>query len=140
VFDQLDPGSPTPLYEQIARRVRAAIAAGEVRPGSALPSVRQLATDLRVNPATVSQAYRQLESDGFVASRRGAGTFVKALSTDRREAESRAQARTLARQLLSEALRIGVPGQELLEALQEELATHPRQADSERKFEVTRHG
>src|SRR2546430_17582956 len=57
-----------PLYEQIANRVRVAIASGELRPAAALPSVRQLAAELRVNPATVVQAYRDLEAEGFVRS------------------------------------------------------------------------
>jgi len=57
MFDQIDPRSPTPLYAQIAARLKLAVAAGELRPGEALPSVRQLAARLRVNPATVVQAY-----------------------------------------------------------------------------------
>ena len=77
MFEQLDPRSPNPLYAQIANRLRVAIAAGELRPGAALPSVRHLAAELRVNPATVVQAYRDLESDGFVEMRQGAGTFVR---------------------------------------------------------------
>ena len=121
MFDQLDPGSPTPLYEQIAQRVRAAIASGEAKPGTALPSVRQLSGDLRVNPATVAQAYRQLERDGFVTSRRGTGTYVNALSTDRRADERIAQARELARSAIEEAVRRGITGEELQDALRAEL-------------------
>ncbi|MEX2049379.1 MAG: GntR family transcriptional regulator, partial [Gemmatimonadota bacterium] len=51
MFEQIDPRSPTPLYAQIAARVRVAVAAGELSPGDALPSVRALARELRVNPA-----------------------------------------------------------------------------------------
>ena len=123
MFDQLDPGSPTPLYEQIAQRVRAAIAAGEAKPGTMLPSVRQLAGDLRVNPATVAQAYRQLERDGFVTSRRGTGTYVNALSTDRRAGERAAQARELVRGLVQEGARRGISAKELQAALREELGS-----------------
>ena len=56
MFHDIDPRSPTPLYAQIAARVRVAIASGELSPGDALPSTRQLAHTLRVNPATVVQA------------------------------------------------------------------------------------
>ena len=79
MFEHIDPRSPTPLYAQIAERLRVAIAAGELQPGDPLPSVRQLAAKLRVNPATAVQAYRELESAGFVELREGAGSFVKAM-------------------------------------------------------------
>ena len=77
MFDQVDPRSAVPLYAQIAARLRVAIAAGELLPGVGLPSVRQLAGQLRINPATVVQAYRDLETEGFVEMRHGAGTFVR---------------------------------------------------------------
>src|SRR5215211_2693557 len=78
MIDQIDPRSPVPLYEQIATRIRIAVAAGEYEAGDALPSVRQLATQLRVNPATVVQAYRDLEREGFVEMRHGAGACAGA--------------------------------------------------------------
>ena len=73
---QVDPRSATPIYDQIATQVKHAVAAGRLRHGDALPSVRQLAVELRVNPNTVARAYRELESEGVVESRQGAGTFV----------------------------------------------------------------
>src|SRR5437588_94509 len=79
--------SATPLYAQIAGRLRIAIAAGELRPGGALPSVRHLAAQLRLNPATVVQAYRELEDDGFVEMRQGAGTFVREVAPEGRARE-----------------------------------------------------
>ena len=63
MFKSIDPRSPTPLYAQIADRIRLAVAAGELVKGESLPSVRALATQLRVNPATIVQAYRELERD-----------------------------------------------------------------------------
>jgi GntR family transcriptional regulator len=62
----VDRGSDEPVYAQIARQVRGLIAAGDLRPGSPLPSVRTLAGDLGVNLNTVARAYRRLEADGFV--------------------------------------------------------------------------
>jgi len=121
VFEAIDPRSPVPLYAQIAGRVRVAVAAGEIRTGEALPSVRTLAQRLRVNPATVVQAYRALELDGFVEMRHGAGTFVCEVPTDRKTEERAAQAETLARQVLQEAARLGIPARELLAALVEEV-------------------
>jgi len=121
VFERIDPRSPTPLYAQIAGRIKLAIAAGELRPAAALPSVRQLAAELRVNPATVVQAYRDLEAEGFVEIRHGAGTFVRELAPARRARERARQASALVRQLLAEARRVGVSLAELQAALEEEI-------------------
>ena len=80
-----------------ALRLKAAVATGELRPADSLPSVRQLAGTLRINPATVVQAYRSLETDGFVEIRQGAGTYVRAVPGDHRARERSAQARRLVR-------------------------------------------
>jgi len=126
MFDGIDPRSPTPLYDQIAGRVRVAIAAGELRPGEPLPSVRQLATRLRLNPATVVQAYRALETDGFVEMRQGAGTFVREVEAGRRAATRAEHARRLVRAMLAEAARVGIPAQELSRAIDDELGVEAR--------------
>jgi len=72
----LDAVSGVPFYRQIIDRVRAAIATGELTPGDRLPTVRQLAVDLSVNPNTVSRAYTELELTGLVETQMGSGTFV----------------------------------------------------------------
>ena len=121
MFDQIDPRSPTPLYAQIAARLKLAVAAAELRPGEALPSVRQLAARLRVNPATVVQAYRDLEAEGFVEMRQGAGTFVREVAPDRRAAERSGHAVHLVRQMLQQAGQLGVSTRELTEAIAQEM-------------------
>ncbi|HEX6132672.1 MAG TPA: GntR family transcriptional regulator [Longimicrobiales bacterium] len=117
MFEEIDPRSPIPLYEQIAARIRVAVAAEEYRAGDALPSVRQLSAALRVNPSTVVQAYRDLERDGFVETRHGAGTFVRALEAEVREGERARQARALVRTLLADAARLGIGAAEVARAL-----------------------
>ena len=121
MFDRIDPRSPTPLYAQISTRLRMAIAAGELCPGDALPSVRQLASQLRINPATVVQAYRDLESEGLVATRQGAGTFVLSVPAERRDTERGLEARRLVREMLAEAGRLGISAGELRDAVDDEL-------------------
>ena len=121
MFGDLDPKSAVPLYEQIAVRLKAAVATGELRPGDALPSVRQLAGRLRVNPATVVQAYRGLEDEGFVEMRQGAGTYVQAMPQEARSRERAVQARRLTRQLLSDAARLGLSRTDLRDALRHAL-------------------
>jgi GntR family transcriptional regulator len=115
MFDDIDPRSPTPIYDQIAASVRVAVAAGELEADTALPSVRQLAAHLRVNPATVAQAYRALEAEGFVDIRQGAGTFVKDIGSTRQVREQEAEATRLVRRMLAEAGRRGLSA-DLLEA------------------------
>jgi len=121
LFEHIDARSPTPLYAQISTRLRVAIAAGELQPGDALPSVRNLAGRLRVNPATVVQAYRDLEAEGFVEMRQGAGTFVREVIPERRASERTRQASGLVRQLVAEAGRLGISSKELLQAIAQEL-------------------
>lgn len=121
MFEGIDPRSPTPLYAQIAARIRVAVASGEIRAGDALPSVRGLAERLRLNPATVVQAYRELEQDGFVEMRRGAGTFIRDVPIDRRTEERLARARAIAQHAIQEGARLGISAAELLDALRDEI-------------------
>ena len=121
MFEDIDPRSPTPLYEQIASRVRVAVAAGDFHAGDALPSVRELSRQLRLNPATVVQAYRELEADGFVETKRGAGTFIREVHVMRKEEERELRAREIARKALQDAARLGVPAAEVLDALLNEI-------------------
>ena len=121
MFDSIDPRSPTPLYEQIAARIRLAVASEELQPGDPLPSVRQLAAIVRVNPATVAQAYRDLETEGFVSKRHGAGTFVKEVPMRGKSEEMEQQARVLVSSLMSDAARLGISSGLLRQALSDEL-------------------
>jgi len=120
VFTDIDPRSPTPLYEQIAARVRLGIASGELSPGDSLPSVRALARELRVNPATVVQAYRDLAADGFVEIRHGQGTFIQEVSHYLREEERATRAQQMVRKLLQDGARLGIGREELARAFNAE--------------------
>lgn len=121
MFEHIDPRSPTPLYAQIANGVRVAIAAGELHPGEGLPSVRHLATQLRVNPATVVQAYRALESEGLVSTRHGAGTFVQDIAPEWRSRHRADEARRLVSELVVRAAMLGISPADLRLAMDEVL-------------------
>ncbi|MGZ8797329.1 MAG: GntR family transcriptional regulator [Thermoanaerobaculia bacterium] len=73
---QIDHRDPTPIYAQLERAIRVAIAHGKLKTGDQLPTVRQLAVDLRVNANTVAKVYLALERDGIVETKRGVGTFI----------------------------------------------------------------
>lgn len=106
---------PRPIYLQIMDEVKRGVVLGTIQPDEVLPSVRQLAAELRVNPNTVQQAYRELERDGVVYVKRGQGTFIAQNSggADERGALTAAVAERAAR----DAFRNGVSIDELIEAL-----------------------
>jgi GntR family transcriptional regulator len=72
----VDPSDAVPLWKQIEENVRRLVASGALKPGSAMPSVRDLARDLSINPATVAKGYQHLVDAGILAVKRGEGTFV----------------------------------------------------------------
>ena len=127
MFTRIDPRSPTPLYEQIAARVRLGVASGELTPGDALPSVRALARELRVNPATVVQAYRDLAADGFVEIRHGQGTFVREIGPFLRDEERARKAEEMIRKLLEDGARLGIGVEELARAFHAEAGVESRE-------------
>lgn len=72
----IDTTSSTPVYAQIVEQIKRAIASGTLKPGDALPSLRELAVSMRVNPLTVTKAYKQLEGEGLLETSHGRGSFV----------------------------------------------------------------
>jgi GntR family transcriptional regulator len=72
----IDPSDPRPIWRQIEENVRNLVASGALRPSTSMPSVRELARGLAVNPATVAKAYQRLTDAGVLAVRRGDGTYV----------------------------------------------------------------
>ncbi|MEX0890748.1 MAG: GntR family transcriptional regulator [Gemmatimonadota bacterium] len=115
-FD-IDHSDSRPIYVQIMDEIRRGIVVGAWRPEEPLPSVRQLAVELRVNPRTVQQAYGELERDGLLYVRRGQGTFVASRANG---ADRQALLQEVARRLLNEAYRHGFDVDELTGALQRE--------------------
>jgi GntR family transcriptional regulator len=126
MIDRIDSRSPVPIYAQIAENVRVAVASGELEKGSGLPSVRALAAQLRVNPATVVQAYRELEEEGLVQMRQGSGTFVVDVAPERRARERTAAARRIVREMIASAAALGLGIDELQVALNKEAGESTR--------------
>ncbi len=73
---RINPHSGVPLYLQLVEQVRHAVEAGALRPGDQLPAIRKVAEDMVMNPNTVAKAYREMEHEGLIALRHGAGAFV----------------------------------------------------------------
>ena len=117
----VDSTSPTPIYAQLDRSIRAAIATGELESGAQLPTVRQLAVDLAVNANTVARVYAQLERDGMLETRRGVGTFVReSPSPQATRAHRERELRELIRRFVGDATLLGFTLPELLTQLRNE--------------------
>src|SRR5690348_1957470 len=114
----IDARDPTPIYAQLDRALRAAIATGRLAPGDQLPTVRQLAVDLRVNANTVARVYGELERDGVLETRRGVGSFVAATRGQARTpAEHTKRLRALVTRVLADASAAGFTRDELVAEL-----------------------
>jgi len=117
-FGPISAAAPGPLYEQVVAAVKREVAAGRLKPGEALPSLRVLAADLMVSLITVKRAYEELERDGVIYSRQGLGAFVAAAGLDHvREQKARA-AETALRQAVAAARAAGLSGDDLHATLQ----------------------
>ena len=114
----IDPRDARPLYLQIMDEVRRALVVGSLKPEDPVPSVRELASELVVNPRTVLQAYRELEREGVLYVRRGQGTFV-ALNAQPAADERRELGLAVARRALLEARRNGLGLEELFTMIRE---------------------
>ena len=114
----IDPRDATPIYAQLERGLRAAIAAGRLRVGDQLPTVRQLAVDLRINANTVARVYAELERGGVLETRRGVGSFVSAGPGDARSPrEHERRLRAFVTRVLADAAAGGFTRDEVARAL-----------------------
>lgn len=129
----LDPSSGVPIYRQLADQVKQGVAGGLLKAGDRLPSVRDLALELTVNPHTVAKAYQELEREGVVEMPRGKGVFIAAgnagLLPERAERE-RMLMETIER-LVAEAHRLRFTPADVLELLARRLARQGESAAAE---------
>src|SRR5579883_1164085 len=129
----IDPEDPTPLYAQLERAIRAAIGSGRLKKGDRLPTVRQLAVDLRVNANTVAKVFSELERAGVLETRRGVGTFVLASQNGAmpiRERERRLE--SLSDKFLTDAAELGYSADEVISHLQHRRPTERKSHGSPR--------
>lgn len=115
---RLDASSGVPFYRQIIDQVLLAVADGRLKPGTQLPTVRQLAVDLAVNLNTIAKAYREMEIRGIVQTQQGTGTFVAARTGSGAREKKKAMHDLLDR-LIANGEALGIPIEDLVEALAE---------------------
>ncbi|HOF86497.1 MAG TPA: GntR family transcriptional regulator [Armatimonadota bacterium] len=109
----VDTTSAMPVYAQLVAQVKEAIAAGVLRPGESLPSLRELAGQLRVNPLTVARAYRALEAGGIIVTEHGRGSCVSPRAAAERAAFRREALEAAVNRLLAEAAQMGASPDEV---------------------------
>ena len=115
----VDPQDRTPIYAQLDRALRAAIATGRLTAGDQLPTVRQLAVELSINANTVARVYAELERAGILETRRGVGTFISATPAKAHPPKQHERRlRTFVTRLLADASAAGFTLDDLLDALQ----------------------
>ena len=113
----VQPQDPRPIWSQIEEGLRRMLASGSLSPGDTVPSVRELATDLRINPATVSKAYQRLVGAGLLGVRRGDGTYVSAAPPAVKKSEQARVIRQAAMNFASVAITHGADVMTAREAL-----------------------
>jgi GntR family transcriptional regulator len=118
VFITIDPSNGLPIYMQIVNQIKTSIAMGRLMPEDPLPSVRQLAVDLAVNPNTVARAYLDLEYEGIIYKRQGAGTFVSSQGVEMSKNDRRKVLGELIEKALVEGVNLGLEEKELREAFE----------------------
>ena len=118
----LDFRSGVPIYTQIVEQVRQQAVSGKLKPGDQLPTVRSLALELRINFNTVARAYRLLDEAGIISTQQGRGTYILDAPPPKRTDKMRQQAlRTLTRDYLGEAFRLGCSSDEIGKTVKEQL-------------------
>ena len=119
----IEPESKVPIYIQVEEQIRSLVAAGQLRPGDQLPTIRELAADLRVNYNTIARVYLDLDRDGVISTQRGRGTFVAGVPDDEQMASMReGKLQAIVHSALNEARMLGYTPGEVAALFEEELA------------------
>jgi GntR family transcriptional regulator len=119
---QINPHSGVPVYRQMVDQIKFYLASETLKPGDQLPSIRELAQKLAVNPTTVVRVYSDLEHEGVIETRHGKGAFVTVSSRRMSATERERTLREMARHLAVEAVQLGASASQLLKLVREELA------------------
>jgi GntR family transcriptional regulator len=119
----IDANNGLAVYDQIVRQVKFAVADGALRTGELVPSVRELARELTINPNTVARAYRQLQDDGVIETVRGTGLSITASARRQCQADRTKLLRARLRSVLEEAMHSGLEPKEIESLIHDELST-----------------
>jgi GntR family transcriptional regulator len=123
MFLNINPADGIAIYDQVVRQVKFAVAQGAVKPGNLVPSVREMARELAINPNTVARAYQQLQADGVLEQVRGMGLEVAADAVKQCKSERQKMIQDRIREALVEAKQSGLEGDELRQIVEKQVAS-----------------
>ena len=121
MFFQINPHSGVPVYRQIIDQVKFFVSGGSIKPGDKLPSIRELARNLSVNPTTVAKAYERMASEGIIEKQAGKGAFICDWQEQMNASTREQKLRDLARQMAVEMKQMGMSMGTILKVLGEEI-------------------
>lgn len=119
MFIALSQTCPDPMYKQVTDQIKHAIASGDLKPGEKLPSVRELSEGLKTSAITIKRAYLDLETEGFIHTRAGLGSFVSAIDRERLRNQKLAEFRTALAGILATGSKFGIRGEDLVQLIRE---------------------
>ena len=108
MFIHLSAVNPDPMYKQVTDQIKNAVASGDLKPGDKLPSIRELTDALKISAITIKRAYLDLETEGFIITRAGLGSFVADIDKDRLKKEKLAEFRTALKTILATGAKFGI--------------------------------
>lgn len=118
-FIAISTVNPDPLYKQVTDQIKDAIAGGALEVGTRLPSIREMSKELGISPITIKRAYHDLETEGYIITRSGLGSFVGDVSREKLRGEKLAEIRRDLLRLIAEGERFGIPAGEIREMIHE---------------------
>lgn len=114
MFIVISMTSPDPMHKQVKDQIVNAIASGDLEANEQLPSIRQMATELKISPITIKRSYADLESDGYIYTRQGLGSFVGEINRDRLRSAKLAEIRGELRKIIREGEKYGIGTGEII--------------------------
>jgi GntR family transcriptional regulator len=117
MFIVISPQNPDPMYKQVTDQIKDAIASGTLKPEMKLPSIREMARELKISMITTKRAYADLESEGYILTRSGLGSFVLDINRDRLREEKLAEIRSELTKILHAAARYDISAEDIFATL-----------------------
>jgi len=114
LFVVLSPAHPDPMYKQVTDQIKDAIASGDLKPNDRLPSVREMSEALQVSAITIKRAYQDLESDGYILTRAGLGSFVAPIERDTLREGKLAELQEELRRIVRTNARFGISADDII--------------------------
>ena len=118
MFIVISPLNPDPMYKQVTDQIKDAIADGTLKPEDRLPSIREMARELKISEITIKRAYADLENEGYILTRSGLGSFIADINRAKLRREKLVQARNEIRKILNTGKRFGIEPSDLVDIIQ----------------------